>query len=554
MIRSLSAGSLSRSGGSQLARTPPPPAPSARFHSPSPSFSLLPASSSIDELQLHDEGLLETIGEDSESAAGGTAKNLSFDVDFLNALRDAAVIEEGKEESVEEIMSVQGVRRKGRDSAGNDSVKTLEEFVEAAEQQQEQKRRLSLDKTLPIVPSPTPPPIVQSIPKVKDEMESKRTREEELRSSKGLSALEARLARTKSPELPSTSIPISTPKIEQVVSPPLVPLKEPPVIPTPPAVDPLPPVVPTIKPTASLIPISRPDTLSPSATPLVAPVKPKKSFDSPWTSRNAIAKPSLRVEEKKVHAGVSPLLLPVTVESKDAGKDSKATRRATVDFTKLPSTTKVPAQVDRNHSPSPIIAPTPKPSLAPFKAHPSAPVPNRRFSLDQYRSPSYPAPSPPPPSTSADKLGVKRSDEEEEERAYDIRSARGGKGGKVSEVKNSWEIFGSSAPVIRATTTAPIGRIVVQSKKVKEELAVGGGGGKREVLRPSMPPRITSASAVATPFINTASGKIAQLSRNDSSKESQEMNKAGKEGKGKEKSEEGGKGKVKELLMRFQSG
>ena len=94
MIRSVSAGSLSRSP-SQLARTPPPPAPSARFHSPSPSFSL-PASSSIDELSVIDDGLLETIGEDSESAAGGTAKNTSFDVDFLELLKGLDVERRGR--------------------------------------------------------------------------------------------------------------------------------------------------------------------------------------------------------------------------------------------------------------------------------------------------------------------------------------------------------------------------------------------------------------------------------------------------------------------------
>lgn len=416
-------------------------------------------------------------------------------------------------------MSVQGVRGKGRDSAGNDSVKTWEEFVEAAEQQQqEEKRRGSVGKTLPGLPAPAPPPVFagngsteKKIPKVLDgegEINRRRKREEDLRSSRGLTALEARLSRTKSPANDSTSTTIPISRVEQTFSPPLVPLNTSPVISTVPAISTAPSILPTIKP-IDRFPIPTPIAVIPTPAPPAPSEKPKRSFESPWTARTALSKtaPSQSIETKGIDAGVTPLVLPTVVGGTDGlkrgEKEVKASRRATVDFTKLPSSTSTSPSLDRNRSPLPVVAPTAKPSLAPAKSHPTAPpAPNRRFSLDQYRSPSYPAP--PPPSSSTDPNLDVGSLQEDEERAYDIRSARGGKGGKVSQVKNSWEIFGAST---------------------------------------------------ASPFINTTSGKIAQLS-STSNMNSKAVDKkveptGGKRVDGEGEGEKGRK--VKVLLMRFQS-
>lgn len=182
-------------GSNRPLRTPPPPSPSSRFVSPGPT---------TDHGSPFDDpaGLLETIGEDGESQAG-TTKSLAPGM--------TAALANGS------VRSVQGLLPEGLEIG----VEALEEWVEEEERRRE-------GKTLP------PPPVpsekakgVTKVPRAQDifameEMEEKIERVSKPakddraatklkallppRDEGGLQALEQRLGRPSTPEIPSRAL------------------------------------------------------------------------------------------------------------------------------------------------------------------------------------------------------------------------------------------------------------------------------------------------------------------------------------------------------------
>ncbi|GAA5962880.1 hypothetical protein JCM3765_005902 [Sporobolomyces pararoseus] len=191
-------------------KTPPPASPSSQYRKSSPSSSI----GSSSALQPLDVNALDTIGEDGESQAG-TTKSQAVGPSALAALRED-----------DDSSSVHSVRVGS--SPRSTSVQDLEELVAEEERKHEEERRVSLDlsKTLPPTPRDVPKKLSSTPMRAQDifreggdDLKPGRPQSPSpstfpttspspqvaARPEGGLSALQARLARATSPVQPPRS-------------------------------------------------------------------------------------------------------------------------------------------------------------------------------------------------------------------------------------------------------------------------------------------------------------------------------------------------------------
>lgn len=454
--RSHSAGSLVRP-----LHTPPPPSPSSRFASFTPATDLGPP---FDD----PAGLLETIGEDGESQAG-TTKSLA----------------PGVAEALAANGSVRSVRGLALEKGG---VEVLEEWVD------EEERR----KTLPPPPVPSERtkgaskvPRAQDIfppagPAAKDGGAAKTTRALlPPRDEGGLQALEQRLSRPSTPEIPSRAPLVPTPSNESLA--PSTPGQPFPLIPsTLPLADTSRPLSPPSHQTGALqarsfsrprslekvrvdaedpkeavrralesapakievtkeepaTSVTRPSTSEPvstsSSTSSIPPAKLGKSYVA---GRKVVDVVEFNGLKKEAVSRVSNWLKDGGDEAKVPAPSSKASRRATFDFVRpAPSPPPPPTAVGKLSS---LVNATPKALTRVEKEEPTVvelleaeakAMEGRKPASDATLLRGLEKEGPKPPAL--------------EGARYDVRSARGGRGGVVFSVANKWaEIIGEEQGV-----------------------------------------------------------------------------------------------------------